>query len=294
MMKGHQTMDNPISPDLLAKLRAAEGEGLSRDPKNNPHKTIRLLSDKDVASKWCPFGATAGQYLIGDVLYDDYIWTPIKFLDTFDEWGVDRSYVDTYYTLPDDAKYDLKARCYLRANRNSVEEAAEIMGLINGEVCRQRFRMGALYVARGLNSAASNLTAETGEPPLRLPFFAANWRMGSIQKFSSNGKSYWQPTFGLVAIVGRPGGPSWDDFDQCRRLCHLLASSMSSAKATGSEEKAAAPFWENAPTSDAPPSTGNDAGAHWTTWTTSRFEAENHAVVQTASSLQTQKQNRRT
>ena len=51
--------------------------------------------------------------MIGDTLCDDFIRTPIKFLDTFIEWGVDRSgYVDTYYALPDDAKFDPKARCY--------------------------------------------------------------------------------------------------------------------------------------------------------------------------------------
>ena len=36
-----------LPPALLAKLRAAEGEGLSRDPKNSPRKTIKLLTDKD-------------------------------------------------------------------------------------------------------------------------------------------------------------------------------------------------------------------------------------------------------
>ena len=36
-----------LSPDLVAKLKAAQGEGLSRDPKNNPRKTIKLLQDKD-------------------------------------------------------------------------------------------------------------------------------------------------------------------------------------------------------------------------------------------------------
>ena len=37
----------PLPPELLAKLRAAQGEGLSHDPKNNPRKTIKLLADKD-------------------------------------------------------------------------------------------------------------------------------------------------------------------------------------------------------------------------------------------------------
>ena len=83
----------------------------------------------------------AGQYLIGDTLCDDFIRTPIKFLDTFIEWGVDRTgYIDTYYALPDDAKFDPKARCYLRTNRNSVEEAAEIVGLINDVFCGAYFQ----------------------------------------------------------------------------------------------------------------------------------------------------------
>jgi hypothetical protein len=37
----------PLPPELLAKLRAVEGEGLSRDPKNKPRKIIKLLQDKD-------------------------------------------------------------------------------------------------------------------------------------------------------------------------------------------------------------------------------------------------------
>ena len=116
-------MNKPISPELLAKLRDAEGEGLSHDPKNNPPKIIRLLQDKDEGSKWCPSGARAGQYLIGDTLSDDFIWTPVKFQDTFIEWTVDpRRYVATHHALPHDAKWDAKKRYYLRANRNSVEK----------------------------------------------------------------------------------------------------------------------------------------------------------------------------
>ena len=83
-----------ISSDFHAKLRAAEGEGLSHDPKNNPPKIVRLLQNKDEGSKWCPSGARGGQYSIGDVLCDDFIWTPIKFQDTFMEWAANpRAYM---------------------------------------------------------------------------------------------------------------------------------------------------------------------------------------------------------
>jgi hypothetical protein len=260
-MKGYRTMNKPISPELLAKLRDAEGEGLSHDPKNNPRKIVRLLQERDEGSKWYPSGARAGQYLIGDILCDDFIFTPIKFLDTFIEWGVDRSgYVDTYYALPDDARFDPKARCYLRTNKNSVEEAAEIVGLINGEVCRQSFLMGALAVARSLNSAASSLTAETDEQLVRLPFFAANWRMGSTEKYNSYGKKIWLPTYQLVATIGQPGGPSWDDFDRYRRLCHLLTKSIALAVsgADATNDNNAALDAKEPPESEAPPPTGDD------------------------------------
>jgi hypothetical protein len=169
MMKGYRIMSNALSSEILAKLRAAEGEGLSHDPKNNPPKIVQLLQDKAVGSSWCPSGARAGQYLIGDTLYDDFVWTPIKFKDTFMEWTVKpRGYVTTHDALPEDASWDAKARCWFRPNGNSVEEAAEILGLINGEVCTQSFSLSALAVARSLNSAASKLTAETDGPPIRL------------------------------------------------------------------------------------------------------------------------------
>jgi hypothetical protein len=254
-------MNKPISPELLAKLRDAEGEGLSHDPKNNPPKIIRLLQDKDEGSKWCPSGARAGQHLIGDTLCDDFIWTPVRFQDTFIEWRVDpRGYVATHHAPPHDAKWDAKKRYYLRANRNSVEEAAEIVGLINGEVCTQSFSLSALAVARSLNSAASKLTAETGEPPVRLPFFAANWRMGSTEKHNSNGKSFWQPTYQLVATIGQQGGPSEDDFDRGRRVCHLLTGSTALAKSRTdvTNDNDAAPDAQDPPESDAPPPTGDD------------------------------------
>jgi hypothetical protein len=73
------------------------------------------------------------------------------------------------------------------------------------------FSLSALAVARSLNSAASKLTAKTDEPPIRLPFFAANWRMGATEKRNSNGKSFWQPTYQLVGTIsvtnGRCGRP---------------------------------------------------------------------------------------
>jgi hypothetical protein len=198
MMKVYRTMTNALSSEILAKLWAAEGEGLSHDPKNNRPKVVQLLQDKAVGSSWCPSGARAGQYLIGDTLCDDFIWTPIKFKDTFMEWTVKpRGYVTTHVVLPDDASWDANARCWFRSNGNSVEEAAEILGLIDGEVCTQSFIMGALALARRLNSVASKLTAETDEPPIQLPFFGANWRMGSIEKQKSDGTPLWRRLISL-------------------------------------------------------------------------------------------------
>jgi hypothetical protein len=121
--------------------------------------------------------------------------------------------------------------------------------------------MGALVVARSLNSAASNLTAETDEPLVRLSFFAANWRMGSTEKYNSNGKRIWLPTYQLVATIGQPGGPSWDNFDRCRRLCQVLAASIALAKsmADATNGSDAAPYAQGPPESDAPPPTGDDS-----------------------------------
>ena len=198
-----------LPPGLLAKLRAAEGEGLSRDPKNNPRKTIKLLTDKDdelkPGSNWYREGARAGQYLIGDRLFDNFILTPILYLDARVEWKPDGGgYMDTYYVLPDDAKWDPKARCYFRANGNSVEDGADIVGLVVHDVYWLSFRGPAVTVARNFNSAASALTVEN----VQLPFFGANWRIGSVEKRSSKGKIYWRTTYELVATVGKPGGPS--------------------------------------------------------------------------------------
>jgi hypothetical protein len=261
MMKGYRIMSNALSSEILAKLRAAEGEGLSHDPKNNPPKIVQLLQDKAVGSSWCPSGARAGQYLIGDTLYDDFVWTPIKFKDTFMEWTVKpRGYVATHDALPEDASWDAKARCWFRPNGNSVEEAAEILGLVNGEVCTQSFSLSALAVARSLNSAASKLTAETDGPPIRLPFYAANWRMGSTEKHNSNGKSFWQPTYQLVGTIGQPGGPSGDGFDLCHRICQLVtrSSTPTNPRIELTNDNNAAPDAEGPPESDAPPPTGDD------------------------------------
>ena len=82
----------PLPPELVAKLRASEGEGLSRDPKNNPRKTIKLLQDKDAGSKYCPPGARAGQYQVGDTLCDNFICTPILFLNSYIEWKIKRGW----------------------------------------------------------------------------------------------------------------------------------------------------------------------------------------------------------
>jgi hypothetical protein len=261
MMKGYRTMTNALSPEILAKLRAAEGEGLSHDPKNNPPKVVQLLQDKAVGSSWCPSGAKAGQYLIGDTLCDDFVWTPIKFKDTFMEWTVKpRGYVNTHDALADDVSWDAKARCWFRSNGNSVEEAAEILGLINGEVCTQSFSLSALAVARSLNSAASKLTAETDGPPIRLPFFAVNWRMGSIEKHNTNGKSFWQSTYQIVGTIGQPGGPSGDGFDRYRRLCQLLTKSaaLAASRTDATNDNNAARDAEEPPESEAPPPTGDD------------------------------------
>jgi hypothetical protein len=247
-------MNNPISPEFLAKLRAAEGEGLSRDPKNNRHKSAILLQDKDL--KWCRAGARAGQYLIGDKLFDEFVWMPILFVDSFIEWGCDGGRPVERYFLPNDARWDPKARCYFLANGNSLEEAAQIVGLINGEPYWQSFSKGALTVARYLNSAAGHLVVEAVEGPLQLPFFGANWRMGSIEKPSSNGNTHWLPTYELVATVGQPGGPGWDDFDRGhtlhQRLSHWVALAQSKTTATNDNNTG------EPPESDAPPPTGAD------------------------------------
>jgi hypothetical protein len=50
------------------------------------------------------------------------------------------------------------------------------------------------------------------------------------EKYNSNGKGIWLPTYQLVATIGQPGGPSWDNFDRCRRLCQLPAASIALAK----------------------------------------------------------------
>jgi hypothetical protein len=254
----------PLPAGLLAKLRAAEGEGLSHDPKNNPRKTIKLLTDKDDEVKpgnnWYREGARAGQYLIGDRLCDSFILTPILYLDAYVEWKPDGGgYVDTHYVLPDDAKWDPKARCYFRANGNSVEDGADIVGLVDHEVYWLSFRGPAVTVARNFNSAASALTVEN----VQLPFFGANWRIRSVEKRSSKGKIYWQATYELVAKVCEPGGPNWDDFDRCRALCCILTKSIKPATAAGVEENTGQatsepPFWENPPESDAPPPTEDD------------------------------------
>jgi hypothetical protein len=113
-------------------------------------------------------------------------------------------------------------------------------------------------VARNFNSAASDLTVDD----VLLPFFGANSRMGSVEKRSLKGKSYRQIPYEHVANVGKPGGPSWDDFDRCRALWRILTRSIKTTTA-GVEEKtdpvaAEPPFWENMPESDAPPPTGDD------------------------------------
>ena len=114
-------------------------------------------------------------------------------------------------------------------------------------------------MARNFNSAASDLTVND----VLLPFFGANWRMGSVEKRSSKGKSYRQITYEHVANVGKPAGPTWDEFDRCQALCRILTKSIMSAKIAGIEEKTeivaeAPPFWDNPPESDAPPPTGDD------------------------------------
>ena len=209
----------PLPAGLLAKLRAAEGEGLSRDPKNNPRKIIKLLTDKDgelkPGSNWYRKGARAGQYLIGDRLCDNFVLTPILYLDAHVEWKPDGGgYVETYYVLPDDTKWDPKARCYFRANGNSVEDGADIVGLVDHDVCWLSFRGPAVTVARSFNSAASNLIIEN----VQLPFFGANWRIGSAEKRSLKGKNYWQTTYEFVAIVSKPDGPTGEISIDARRF----------------------------------------------------------------------------
>jgi hypothetical protein len=89
---GNTHVISSLSADFLAKLRAVEGQGLSRDPKNNARKTIKLLQDKDAGSKYCPPGARAGQYQVGDTLCDNFICTPILFLNSYIEWKIKRGW----------------------------------------------------------------------------------------------------------------------------------------------------------------------------------------------------------
>jgi hypothetical protein len=260
MMKGYRAMNKPISPELLAKLKDVEGEGLSYDPKNNPRKIIRLLQEKDEGSKWFPSGAKPGQYLIDEVLCDHFVWTPIIFLNTLVEWGAKGAgFVGTHYALPDDAKWDSKARCYFRTNGNSVEKAAEIVGLIGREVYWQSFIKSALNVARNVNAQALTLAIETDDGPVQLPFYGANWEVGSFGKQGSNG-TYFQPTYKLLGTVGEPDGPSGDGFDLCHRVCQLVTRSITPTKlrieSAGVNNEA--PDVEGPPESDAPPPTGDD------------------------------------
>jgi hypothetical protein len=198
--------------------------------------------------------------LIGDRLCDNFIWPPILYLDAYVEWKPEGGgYVDTHNVLPDDAKWDQEARCWFRDNGNSVEDGADIVGLVDQDVYWLMFRGPAVTVARNFDSAASALTVEN----VQLPFFGANWRMGSVEKRSSKGKSYRQTTYELVANVCKPGGPSWDDFDRCQALCRILTKSIKPATVAGVEEKtdpaaAEPPFWANPPESDAPPPTEDD------------------------------------
>jgi hypothetical protein len=85
-------------------------------------------------------------------------------------------------------------------------------------------------------------------------------RAARPEKYNSNGKGIWLPTYQLVATIGQPGGPSWDNFDRCGRLCQVLAASIALAKsrtdATNGSD--AAPRAQGPPESDAPPPTGDD------------------------------------
>ena len=198
--------------------------------------------------------------MIGDRFCDNFILTPILYLDAYVEWKPDSGgFVDTHYILPDDAKWDPKARCYFRANGNSVEDGADIAGLVDHNVCWLSFRGAAVTVARNFNSAASALTVEN----VQLPFFGANWRIGSVEKRSSKGNPYWQTTYEHIANVGQPGGPTWDGFYRCRALCCILKKSVKPAtvaegEGTTDSTSSVRPFWENPPESDAPPPTGDD------------------------------------
>jgi hypothetical protein len=255
------TAASPLTSEALEKLEAAQGKGLSQSAKDNPRRTIKLLQGKDdelkEGSRWYRAGARAGQYLLGDTLRDHFVWTPILYLNTFVEWKVrGEGYAGTHYALPPDAKWDAEARCYFCTNRNSVEEGAEIVGLVNGEVWWLAFRMGALAVARHLNGAANSLRLKTANELVRLPFFGANYRMASIEKQGSSGKTHWLPTFEFVARVGEEGGPTWDDFHRCYELCDALNPIP---LVQPKNEWAGTSQSEEPPDSGAPPPTGDDS-----------------------------------
>ena len=81
-----------------------------------------------------------------------------------------------------------------------------------------------------------------------------------MDKPGSNGNTYWLPTYELVATVGQEGGPSWDDFDRCRRLYQRLTEriALEKSRIDAKSDNNAPQAWANPPKSDAPPPTGED------------------------------------
>jgi hypothetical protein len=68
------------------------------------------------------------------------------------------------------------------------------------------------------------------------------------------------PTYQLVAAVGQPGGPNWEEFDRCRRVCQLESkpTTLAASRPAATNDNNSAPDAEGPPKSDAPPPTADD------------------------------------
>ena len=158
----------------------------------------------------------------------------------------------------------------------------------------------AVTVARSFNSAASELTVEKWAA--WLPFFAANWRMGSDREAKLQGKELLAATYQLVGTIWRARRPEWDELRSMPGLCCILTRSSGPATATKTSRhnndrpRRSSRPWEEPPESGAPPPTGDDMPR-------SPADLDRNSVIETAESnahlgsrnaMSKWKQNRRT